>query len=121
VAVPGKSSLKTSGMALRKADWVFKDTSIDPREVQLVLAPADAPYTFTHTLDGRTLTTTVTPTYKFMWQVTGVVDTISDSQDVIVGMLDYRTGHLLYDARDDLLPSQLVPEPSPSSSQPPAP
>ena len=37
------------------------------------------PYTFTHTIDGRTLTSTVVPSYRFIWQVQGVVDTVSDS------------------------------------------
>jgi hypothetical protein len=36
LAVPGDAELKTSGMALRKADWVFKGTVVDPREVQLL-------------------------------------------------------------------------------------
>jgi hypothetical protein len=114
IRVPGNSSLKTSGMALRKADWSFKGTSVDPREVQLLYIPAGVSYTFTHRIDGRTVTSSITPTYKFVWQVQGAVDPISESDDIIVGMLDYRTGHLLYDIRDDLLPSQLVPEPSSS-------
>ncbi len=121
VGVPGSSDLKTSGMALRKADWAFKDTSIDPREVQLLFVPAGEPYTFTHEVDGRAVTSTITPTYKFVWQVEGVVDTISHTRETVVGMLDYRNGHLLYDIRDDLQPSQLVPEPSPSASASPAP
>ena len=40
LAVPGDAELKTSGMALRKADWVFKGTVVDPREVQLLFVPA---------------------------------------------------------------------------------
>lgn len=114
VGVPGNSDLKTSGMALRKADWAFKDTSVDPREVQLLYVPADAPYTFTHRIDGRAVTSTITPTYKFVWQVQGAVETVSESEDIVVGMLDYRNGNLLYDIRDDLTPEQLVPLPTPS-------
>jgi len=112
IGVPGDASLKTSGMALRKAEWIFKGTAVDPREVQLLFVPARTPHTFTHTIDGRTLTSTETPSYRFIWQVQGAVDTVSDRDDTIVAMLDYRTGRLLYDIRDDLLPSELVPEPS---------
>ncbi len=52
LAVPGDSQLKTSGMALRKAAWLFKGTSVDPREVQLEFVRKRQPYTFTHTVDG---------------------------------------------------------------------
>jgi len=127
VGVPGSSQLKTSGMALRKADWVFKGTSVDPREVQLLYVPAATPYTFSHRVDGRLVTSTVTPTYKFVWQVEGVVGTGSDADadadadETVVGMLDYRNGHLLYDIRDDLLPSQLIPRPTSSASPSSAP
>jgi hypothetical protein len=121
VEVPSRSELKTSGMALRKADWVFKGTSVDPREVQLLFMPADQPFTFTHQIDGRAVTSTITPTYKFVWQVQGAVETISESGDTILGMLDYRNGHLLYDIRDDLQPAQLVPEPTASAVATPAP
>jgi hypothetical protein len=121
VGVPGNSDLKTSGMALRKADWAFKGTSVDPREVQLLYVPANAPYTFAHRIDGRTVTSTITPTYKFVWQVQGAVATVSESEDIVVGMLDYRNGNLLYDIRDDLTPEQLVPPPTPSPGSTQAP
>ena len=49
LAVPGNAELKTSGMALRKADWLFKGTAVDPREVQLLFVKRKQPYTFTHT------------------------------------------------------------------------
>ena len=96
LAVPGGAELKTSGMALRKAQWVFKGTAVDAREVQLLFVPARRPYTFTHTVDGRALTSTVTPTYRFIWQVEGAVDTLSDRTPTIVAMLDYRTGRVLW-------------------------
>ena len=54
LAVPGDAELKTSGMALRKADWVFKGTAVDPREVQLLFVPEGKPYTFNNAIDGRT-------------------------------------------------------------------
>ena len=75
LAVPGNAELKTSGMALRKADWLFKGTAVDPREVQLLFVKRKQPYTFTHHIDGRTLTSTVVPSYRFIWQVQGAVDT----------------------------------------------
>jgi hypothetical protein len=69
LAVPTDSELKTSGMALRKADWLFKGTVVDPREVQLLFVPQDKPYTLVHTIDQRSVTTTITPSYRFIWQV----------------------------------------------------
>lgn len=117
LAVPGDAQLKTSGMALRKADWMFKGTAVDPREVQLLFVPQRTAYTFAHAIDGRSVTSTVVPSYRFIWQVQGVIDTVSASADTIVALLDYDTGHVLYDVRDDLLPSELAPEaPSPSPS-----
>jgi len=114
LAVPGDAELKTSGMALRKADWVFKGTVVDPREVQLLFVPKGKPYRFTHGIDGREVTSTVIPSYRFIWQVQGVVDTVSDRTDTIVALLDYASGRILYDVRDDLLPSELTPGPASS-------
>jgi hypothetical protein len=123
-AVPGDAQLKTSGMALRKADWVFKGSVVDPREVQLLFVPESKPYRLTHSIDGRAITSTVVPSYRFIWQVQGAIDTISDRTDVIVALLDYDTGRVLYNVRDDLLPAQRtkestsspLPEPSPSGT-----
>ena len=119
--MPGNSELKTSGMALRKADWLFKGTAVDPREVQLLFVKRKEPYTFTHAIDGRTLTSTVVPSYRFIWQVEGVVDTISGSGNTIVALLDYRSGRVLYDIRDDLTPAELAPRPSDTTTPSPAP
>jgi hypothetical protein len=120
LAVPGNAELKTSGMALRKADWLFKGTAVDPREVQLLFVSKGKPYTFTNAIDGRTVTNTVVPHYRFIWQVQGVVDTVSKRSDTVVALLDYATGGVLYDVRDDLRPADLVPEhtstPHPSGS-----
>jgi hypothetical protein len=120
LAVPGNAELKTSGMALRKADWLFKGTAVDPREVQLLFVPKGKPYTFTNAIDGRTVTNTVVPRYRFIWQVQGVVDTVSRRADTVVALFDYATGAVLYDVRDNLRPADLVPEatatPRPSGS-----
>jgi hypothetical protein len=112
LAVPGNAELKTSGMALRKADWLFKGTAVDPREVQLLFVPKGKPYRFTNAIGGRTVTNTVVPHYRFIWQVQGVVDTVSRRTDTVVALFDYATGGVLYDVRDDLRPADLVPEPT---------
>jgi len=112
LAVPGNAELKTSGMALRKADWLFKGTAVDPREVQLLFVPKGRPYTFANAIGGRTVTNTVVPHYRFIWQVQGVVDTVSRRTDTVVALFDYATGGVLYDVRDDLRPADLVPEPT---------
>jgi hypothetical protein len=121
LAVPGDSELKTSGMALRKADWLFKGTAVDPREVQLLFVKKKQPYTFRHSIDGRVLTGTVVPNYRFIWQVQGVVDTVSGRSRSLVALLDYSTGRILYDIRDDLTPAELSPPPGDSASPSPAP
>jgi hypothetical protein len=121
LAVPGDAQLKTSGMALRKADWVFKGTVVDPREVQLLFVPKGKPYRFTHGIDGRDVTSTVVPSYRFIWQVQGAIDTVSDRTDIIVALLDYDTGRVLYNVRDDLLPSELTPSPASSPEPEPSP
>jgi hypothetical protein len=121
LAVPSNAELKTSGMALRKADWLYKGTVVDPREVQLLFVPRKQPHTFTHSIDGRTITSTVVPSYRFIWQVQGAVDTVSDRTDTIVALLDYASGRVLYDIRDDLTPAELAPPPSDTASPSPVP
>lgn len=116
LAVPADSELKTSGMALRKAEWVFRGSSLDPKEVQLVFTEAGRPYSFVHALNGRHLTATVTPKYRFLWQVTGAVVGIDDSDGTLLAVFDYETGRILYDVRNDLLPSDLPQRPSTSPS-----
>jgi hypothetical protein len=118
LSVPGRAELKTSGMALRKADWLYKGTAVDPREVQLLYVRREQPYTFIHRIDGRTLTSTVVPSYRFIWQVQGSVDTVSDKSDTVVALLDYDTGRVLYDIRDDLTPAELSPSGAESSPAP---
>jgi hypothetical protein len=121
LAVPGDASLKTSGMALRKADWVFKGTVVDPREVQLLFVPKGKPYRFTHSIDGRVVVNTVVPAYRFIWQVQGVIDTISERTDTIVALLDYDTGRVLYNVLNDLQPSEVAPPPASSPEPEPSP
>jgi hypothetical protein len=120
LTVPGDSRLKTSGNALRAADSRFHGSAIDPHEVRLLFLPEGKPYTFTHTIGGRTVTTTIKPPYRFVWQVSGHIDTVNGA-DTIVALLDYRTGRVLYDVRHDLAPGGGATEPSGSSSAEPAP
>jgi hypothetical protein len=121
LAVPGDAKLKTSGMALRKADWLYKGTAVDPREVQLLYVEREQPYTFSHSIGGRELTSTAVPSYRFIWQVQGAVDTVSDRDDTLVALLDYDTGRVLYDIRDDLTPDELAPRPEATTSPAPSP
>ena len=100
LTVPGDSQLKTSGIALRRADALFKGSQVDPGEVRLLFLPEGKPYTFTHAVGPRTVITTVTPPYRFVWQVTGRVDPY-EGTDTVVALLDYRSGDVLYDVRND--------------------
>ncbi len=109
LTVPGDSRLKTSGIALRRADSVFRGSAVDPHEVRLLFLPARRPYTFSHRVGGRTLTTTIRPPYRFVWQVSGHIDGVA-GPDTIVAMLDYRSGRWLYDVRRDL--------PTPGATEP---
>lgn len=112
--VPADSRLKTSGMALRKADWLLRGSAIDPHAVQLLVVGPDSPHTFSQQIAGRTVTATVTPSYRFIWQVQGAIRTLPGHEDSIVLLLDYASGRVLYDVRRDLLPSQVSPTPSPA-------
>jgi hypothetical protein len=120
--VPGDSELKTSGEALRKADWLFKDTAIDPQEVQLLFVTAEEPYHFTQEVAGVPAEADVTPSYRFIWEVRGTVPAAAGHAEAVVALLDYETGRLLYDVRRDLPESSLTtpasPSPAPSSTAP---
>lgn len=114
ITVPADSKLKTSGQALREAKRVFRGSSVDPQEIQLLFVPKQRPYSFTHDVNGQSITSTVTPSYRFIWQVTGRIDVTSTGPLDIVAMLDYASGATLYDVRTDL-PSASQPEPTPSA------
>ena len=117
LTVPGDSRLKTSGNALRAADSRFRGSAIDPHEVRLLFLPEGKPYTFAHPLGDRTVTTTIRPPYRFVWLVSGHIDTLN-GPDTVVALLDYRTGKMLYDVRDDLSQSQGSTEPGTPSAEP---
>ena len=106
LAVPGDSALKTSGDALRKADWIFSDTAIDPTEVQLLFVTAGEPYDFSQRVAGRTVSAQVKPMYRFIWEVRGTVPSGpgqgAEPEAAVVALFDYETGRVLYDVRQDL-------------------
>jgi hypothetical protein len=117
LTVPADSKLKTSGMAARKANWMFEGSPVDPQEVQLVFTEQDQPHTFVHSIGRRVLTSTVTPSYRFLWQVRGTLAG-ARATEIVVAMFDYETGKVLYDVRDDLLPTDT--QSPPTDAQPSA-
>ncbi len=102
LTVPADSKLKTSGEALRRADALFAGSQVDPHAVRLLFLDEGDPYTFTHEAGGNKVSTTITPPGRFVWQVTGSVDTGAGSSDTVVALLDYESGKVLYDVRHDL-------------------
>jgi hypothetical protein len=117
LGVPGDSELKTSGEALRKAEWLYKQTGIAPHEVQLLFVAAGEPYAFEQEIAGSRIEAAVTPEYRFIWEVRGTVPTGARAgaprETAVVALLDYETGRLLYDVRDDLPVTWLAPSPAP--------
>ena len=117
VGVPGDSELKTSGDALRKAVWLYKESGIKPLEVQLLFVTADEPYAFEQEVAGDRIGAEVTPAYRFIWEVRGTVPTGARAdaprETAVVALLDYESGRLLYDVRDDLPVTWLAPSPAP--------
>jgi hypothetical protein len=122
LTVPGDAKLKTSGEALRAAEAIWPGPSAGVDEVRLLFVEEDQPYEFTHAVDGRDVTTTIVPPYDFVWQVRGTIGKNTD--DTVVGLLDYRGGGVLYDARTDMAPptgappTAPTPLPSPSATSP---
>ena len=114
LTVPGNAKLKTSGEALRAAKDIWRGSKVDPLEVRVLFLDKGRPYTFTHDVDGREISTTVTPPYAFVWQVRGTIS--GKNEDSIVGLLDYRTGDVLYDVRTDL---GTAPTPAPTATPTP--
>jgi len=114
LTVPSDSHLKTSGAAERKAEELFDKSQVDVVQVRLLFLPAHVPYTFTQKLGSRTVSTRITPPYRFVWQVDGAVHTLAGSPQRIVMMLDYRSGAVLYDISSDLPGVPSSPSPGPS-------
>ena len=120
LTVPGDARLKTSGEALREAEKIWPGPLLDVGEARVLFLDAGQPYTFTHEVQGRDVETTVTPTYDFVWQVRGTIG--RDDTDTVIGLLDYRTGEVIYDVRTDLDGAQpAAPGATPAASATPSP
>lgn len=118
LTVPGDARLKTSGEALRAAEAVWPGPSPAVHEVRVLFVDAGRPYEFVHEVAGRPVTTTVVPPYDFVWQVRGAMT--RNAGDTIVGLIDYRSGEVLYDVRSDLGGAQpIVPYTPPTASPSP--
>ena len=111
LAVPADSRLKTSGQALREAKRLFRDSPVEPVEVQLLFVAKGKPYSFVHGPPGATTTSTVTPDYRFIWQVTGHVTIDGTETTLVAALLDYASGAALYDVRSELPASTASPVP----------
>jgi hypothetical protein len=114
LTVPSDSRLKTSGAADRKAEELFDKSQVGVVQVRLLFLPAGVPYSFTQQIGSRSVTTRITPPYRFVWQVDGTVHALAGNPTRIVMMLDYRSGAVLYDITSDLpgVPSSPLPGPS---------
>jgi hypothetical protein len=64
------------------------------------------------------VTTTITPPYRFVWQVTGHIDTLNGA-DTVVALFDYKSAKALYDVRHDLPQGAASSEPADSTSPSP--
>lgn len=116
LTVPSDSRLKTSGTAMRKAEELFDKSKVGVVQVRLLFLPAHRSYTFTQRLGARVITTRITPPYRFVWQVEGTVHVISGSPLLVVMLLDYRSGAVLYDIASDL--PAVASTPPPGSTEP---
>jgi hypothetical protein len=113
LAVPGDAKLKTSGTAFRKAEELLDGTGVTVQQVRLLFLPAGKRYSFTQGLSGRRLTVTIVPRYRFVWEVDGTVTDVTGRQQLVVLLLDYRSGAVLYNVLDDMPGHERPPSPLP--------
>lgn len=108
LTVPGDSRLKTSGAAYQEADRLFRGSEFEVVAARLLyLDPGDA-YTFEPLpadadrsgLPADLDQATIVPPFRFVWQIEGRVR--RSSQDLVIAMLDYRSGDALWDVREEL-------------------
>jgi hypothetical protein len=111
--VPGESKLKTSGAAFRRAEELFDGTSVSVVQVRLLFLPAGKEYGFTQEVGGRQVNATIVPPYRFVWEVDGTVTDITGRQQLVVMLLDYRSGKVLYDILVDIPGHERQPSPLP--------
>ena len=102
LTVPSDSRLKTSGAAMRKAEELFDKSQVEVVQVRLLFLKVRLPYAFTQQVGSRDITTHIKPPYRFVWQVEGAVHALSGSPLLVVMLLDYRSGAVLYDISSDL-------------------
>ncbi len=103
LTVPGDSRLKTSGTAMREAEELFDKTRVGVSAESACCSYRRASRTRSPSSSGqRTVTTRITPPYRFVWQVEGTVHAVSGSPLRVVMLLDYRGGAVLYDITSDL-------------------
>jgi len=110
LTVPGDSRLKTSGAAYQEADRLFRGSELEVVAARLLyLDPGDA-YTFEPLpadadrsgLPADLDQATIVPPFRFVWQIEGRVR--RSGQDLVIAMLDYRSGDVLWDVREELPP-----------------
>jgi len=119
LAVPGDAKLKTSGAALRLAESLFNHQEISVDRVRLLFLAKERPYSFSQTVDQLRLGGTVRPPHRFVWEVEGRIRSLPDTGRITVMLLDYRSGRVLWDARDYLGGGSPAPTASPSPSTSP--
>ena len=121
--VPGDSELKTSGDALRKAEWLFKGTAD---------RPAGGPAPVRHRRRALRISTQEVAGVQrrrrghaelpvhlggARHRADAAGGAAAEPEVAVVALLDYETGRLLYDVRDDLPATS----PAPSATPSPAP
>ncbi len=100
--VPGDARLKTSGAAFRRAEELFEGSAIGVSQARLLFLEPGARYEVPQRVGAIPLTVSIVPRYRFVWQIDGVIRELTGDVHGIVGMLDYRSGELLWDVRDHL-------------------
>lgn len=117
LTVPGESQLKTSGAAFQRADQLYAGSQLEVVAARLLYLTPDEPYTFAVLLDDtadadlppalrRTTDkaagwrVTITPPFRFVWQIEGRWR--ANDHELVIAMLDYRSGDVLWDIRGKL-------------------
>lgn len=110
LTVPGDSQLKTSGAAYGSADKLFRGSDFQVVAARLLYLKPGRPYIFAPLspdadrsvvpAELRDETARVVPPFRFVWQIDG--KTRGGEQDLIIAMLDYRSGDALWVIREEL-------------------
>lgn len=117
LTVPGDSQLKTSGAAFQRADQLFQGGDFEVIAARLLYLTPGEPYAFSPLPDDaddadlpdalRSLSAdpsrwqvTIVPPFRFVWQIEGRLR--SGDRELVIAMLDYRSGDVLWDIRGEL-------------------